>query len=392
MKFLFVASLHHPPPSQAGSDPNDGEPATFPPSQGQHFWVRSLTKMGHTCHVFWRSASLWPWARTRALRMTERPSAARALRALSAPYSWIGLDPLWRNRRLMQHARELRPDVIVMIGGNDVILPGTLDAIRRELRPVLVYACGTSPVLFSHAIERQAATLYDLVVANDQYHAIQWLELGAPRAEVLPLSGVDPDFHRRRDPAWPDHGIAACEIAFVGTLVPSRLYSRRVRALEALREFDLAIWSVHEVPVSLRAAYRGPALGEQMVQAIGSASIVVNPHGDFMRYGGNMRLFEACGVGTMQIVDDLPGVHRWFRVGTDLITYHDVNELRDQVAYYLSHPDERRRIASAGQSHVYAHHTYDHRMARLVELVQTIAESRKESPSPSDRGARPLPA
>jgi spore maturation protein CgeB len=112
-----------------------------------------------------------------------------------------------------------------------------------------------------------------------------------------------------------------------------------------------------------------------MVRALRSAKIVVNPHGDFMRYGGNMRLFEACGVGALQIADDLPGVHRWFRVGTDLVTYRSLGELRDQAAYYLSHDEERRRIADTGRAHVCDHHTYDHRMTRLVELVQSIGRS-----------------
>lgn len=373
MRFLFVASLHHPPDQAARSAAHAAEPQTFPPSQGHHFWVRSLTKMGHTCDVFWRSASLWPWRRTRALRMTEKMTLGRALGALAAPLPWNQLDLRWRNRRLLERARAFRPDVIVMVGGNEVIVPATLASLRRDLRSFVVYACGTSPIVFSHPIERRAARLYDLVVCNDLYHAVQWQELGAARAEVLPLSAVDPTFHRRREPAIGEPAFEASDIGFVGTLVPRELYSRRIAALESLREFDLAIWSVHEVPASLQSAYRGPALGERMVQAISSAKIVVNPHADFMRYGGNMRLFEACGVGALQLVDDLPGVHQWFRVGTDLVSYHNPQDLRDQVAYYLSHDDERRRIAASGQAHVVAHHTYDERMARLVEMIRAGA-------------------
>ena len=160
--------------------------------------------------------------------------------------------------------------------------------------------------------------------------------------------------------------------AVVGTLVPDRLYSERVAALEALRDFDLGIWSVHEVPPCLRPFYRGPALGEQMLRITCAAAITVNPHGDFMRWGGNMRLFEACGVGAFQIVDDRPGVAEWFTVGEHLVTYRDPDHLRERVAYYLAHADERARIAQAGQAHVHAHHTYDHRMARLMALVADI--------------------
>ncbi len=273
---------------------------------------------------------------------------------------------------MIRFAARFQPDVIILPGDNGVILPETLARLKREHGATLVYGCGTSPVVFSRPIERAAAPLYDLVVANDFYHAVQWRELGAPRAEVLPMAAIDPAFHRPYDLSDDERARYACEVAVVGTLVPQRLYSERVAALEALRGFDLGLWSVHEVPPSLRPFYRGAALGEQMLRITRAATITVNPHGDFMRWGGNMRLFEACGVGAFQIADDRPGIAGWFTVGEHLVTYRDPAHLRELVAYYLAHDDERARIAEAGRAHVHAHHTYDQRMARLLALVGEI--------------------
>lgn len=375
MRFLFVASLHHPQASSGSvRDKASDEPAMIPQSQAEHFWAKALIRLGHTCDVFWRSASVWPWAGRRPLRMTGGLTLGRAVRAAAVAIPSLNPDFLLRNRRLLHHARRFHPDVVVLVGGNEVILPETLAALKHTYGACLVYACSDSPIVFSHPIERSAARLYDLVIANDLYHAAEWRELGAPRTEVLPLSAVDPEFHRPSTLTDADQARLGCDVGFVGTLVPDRLYSERIAALEALMEFDLAIWSVHEVPATLRPAYRGPALGEQMIRAICGSKIVVNPHGNFMRYGGNMRLFEACGAGVLQITDDRPGVSRWFTVGKHLITYHDPTELRDLTAYYLSHGDERLRIAAAGQAHVYTHHTFDHRMLRLTQLVQTLRQ------------------
>jgi spore maturation protein CgeB len=304
------------------------------------------------------------------MKMGRRLTLRRAIGAMAAAVPALNIDFLLRNRRLIRDAMRFRPDVILLVGGNEVILPETLATLKSELGPTLVLASGTPPGIFSHRIERAAAPLYDLVVANDLYHAAEWKELGARRAEVLPLSAVDPEFHRHYALTPAEQTRFGCDVGFVGTLVPERLYGERIAALEALRDFDLAIWSVHEVPPSLRGAARGPALGEEMMRAVSGSRIVVNPHGDFMRYGGNMRLFEVCGAGTFQICDDRPGVHEWFRAGTHLVTYRDPGELRERVAYYLSHPDERERIAAAGQAHVYARHTYEQRMARLIELLE----------------------
>ena len=377
MRILFVASLHHPAELEKARHAASGEDPLFPPSQAQHFWVKALRRLGHECTVFWRSESAWPWARSGQLRMTQRITLGRAIHALAARAPALNTDFRLRNRRLIRYAAEFQPDVIILPGDNAVILPDTLARLKREHGATLVYGCGTSPVVFSRPVERAAAPLYDLVVANDFYHAIQWRELGAPRAETLPMSAIDPAFHTLYDLTGDERQEYACDVAVVGTLVPRKLYSERIAALEALREFNLGIWSVHEVLPSLRPCYRGPALGEQMLRITRAAKITVNPHGDFMRYGGNMRLFEACGVGTFQITDDRPGVHEWFTVGEHLVTYRDPDHLRELVGYYLAHDDERERIAAAGCAHVHAHHTYDQRMARLMDLVAEIRSGRK---------------
>jgi spore maturation protein CgeB len=186
------------------------------------------------------------------------------------------------------------------------------------------------------------------------------------------MSAVDPAFHRRRELDPAARRRYGCAVGFVGTLVPSRLYRRRIAALEAVREFDLAIWSIHEVPSSLRPFHRGGALGEDMAKAISGAEIALNPHGDFMPYGGNLRLFEACGLGAFQITDDLPGVRRWFSPGTHLTTFEAVERLPTLVAEHLARPEERRRVAAAGQAHVHAQHSYEVRMRRLIELVDQV--------------------
>jgi spore maturation protein CgeB len=376
VKILFVATLHHPEVLAAArrAAPPGDEPL-FPSSQAHHFWVSALRRLGHTCAVFWRSDSTVPGLRTRALRMTRRLTLRRALPALLARVPAWNPDVRLRNRRLLRAARSFRPDVVVLTGDNDVVLPATLASIRRELGASLVYASGTSPIVFARAIERAAAPLYDLVVTGDHYHAVQWLELGAGRAEVLPLAAADPSFHRPYELTEAERARHRCQVGFVGTLVPPSLYGDRIAALEALRDLDLGIWSVHEVPGSLRPAFRGAALGEEMLRVLGAATIAVNPHANFTRYGGNMRLFELCGIGAFQVTDDRPGVHRWFTAGEHLVTYRDPADLRRLVGHYLARDEERRRIAAAGQRHVHAHHTYDQRMERLTTLIAEVRPS-----------------
>jgi spore maturation protein CgeB len=84
-----------------------------------------------------------------------------------------------------------------------------------------------------------------------------------------------------------------------------------------------------------------------------------------MRYGGNMRLFEAAALGTFQLVDNRPGIHEWFKDGEHLVIYKDTQDLREKAAYYLAHPEERLAIAEAARAYVLAHHTYEQRLDKL---------------------------
>lgn len=366
MRILFVASLHHPEALRAARETQPE--ILFPPSMAQHFWEKALRKRGHTLDVFWRNN---PGAKTQ--RHSTGITPAKLLNAaLNRVPPQFNPDARAHNAGLIAKARAFRPDLLWMVGDNTVIYPETLASLKREIGCTLLYACGTSPIVFSKPIDRAAARLYDWVIANDYYHGIQWRELGAPRMECLPLSACDPDFHHAYALTDEERAVYACDVAFVGTLVPDHLYSRRVKALEALRDFNLGIWSVHDVPPSLKPFVRGRALGEDMLKILSAAKLCFNTHGDFAFYGGNLRLFEVAGAGIGQISDDLPGTRLWFPEidgQPTIITYADEADLRAKVAYYLAHDAEREAMARRAQAHVYAHHTYDRRAQRLSELL-----------------------
>lgn len=368
-RILFIGALHHPEAlreQQAAARQRGERPPLFPATNMYHFYERELLARGYALDVFWRNLPARAQNNPAAARseqfserLTPRKLVQGALNRL--PVAWQP-ELRARNAALLRHAAQFQPDIVWLIGDNRVITPDTLAELKRRHACRLIYASGTSPIVFSHVIERAAARLYDWALVNDFYHGVQWQELGTPRMVCLPLAGVDPTFHAPRPadapPDW--------DVSFVGTLVPHHLYSERVAALHALREFRLGVWSVHDVPADLKPFYRGKALGDATMRILSASPLTVNPHGDFMRYGGNMRLFEAAGLGVFQLVDDRPGVAVWFRVGEHLVTYRDPADLRDKVAYYLTHEGERRAMAEAARAHALAHHTY----AQRVEALQ----------------------
>lgn len=369
-RILFIASLHHPETlirEQQTAQANKLPEPLFPTSMSFRFWEKALIKAGHTLDVFWRNLSGFGSQDITALKAekyTNRITPQRIAQAVMhrLPYD-LNPELRKRNQNLLVHARQFQPDIIWLVGDNRVIHADTLAIIKAEMDCKIIYSTGTSPIVFSHAIEREAAPLLDIVLTNDFYHGIQWQELGAKEMICLPVVAIDPEFHTLREA----QAKFAVDVGFVGTLLPHNLYSERVEALEALTEFDLGIWSVHDVPDSLKPYARGSALGGEMLDVLSSVKISINAHGNFMRYGGNMRLFETASIGTFQIADNRIGIHEWFTEDENIVMFKDLQDLREKVAYYLAHDAEREAIADKARQHVLTNHTYEHRLAKLNE-------------------------
>jgi len=379
MRVLFVASLHHPERLQEeiANTPQGETPPIMPTSMSQYFMAKAFQKRGYEVDVFWRNLSAWAQDDINTIRAHVHSEAITPAKIMGALMRRLPIkanpDYRGRNANLLNKVREFKPDILWLSGGNRIIYPETLAQIRNQYNCKILYVNGVSPIVFSHAIERESARLYDWVLVNDYYHGIQWQELGAPNMACLPYVAIDPDEHypylQQGDLSDAQIKKYTSDVAFVGTLTPHHLYSERRGALEAIADFSPSIWSVHDVPQSLKPFMRGSALGKEMMHVLSCAKISLNIHGDFMRYGGNMRLFESAAVGAFQIVDDRPGISEWFTIGEHLVTFKDHDDLRDKITYYLTHDDERQRIAQNAIEHVRQHHTYQHRVSQVEDLL-----------------------
>jgi spore maturation protein CgeB len=72
----------------------------------------------------------------------------------------------------------------------------------------------------------------------------------------------------------------------------------------------------------------------------------------------------------MQISDGGEYLDRFFKVDEEVIGYRNADELIDKIRYYLSHDDERKRVALNGYRRVVEDHRFAPRMKRLGDLVK----------------------
>ncbi len=86
------------------------------------------------------------------------------------------------------------------------------------------------------------------------------------------------------------------------------------------------------------------------------------------------RVFEVPGAGGFLMTEDADDLSDWYTFGKEIEVYEDISVLEDKVRYYLSHPEERDRIAEAGHQRTADHHTYEIRFQELLERAGHIRE------------------
>ena len=105
---------------------------------------------------------------------------------------------------------------------------------------------------------------------------------------------------------------------------------------------------------------------DEMAEFFSASKIVFN---NAIKNDLNMRLFEAMSTGSFLLTDLAvgSGQKEMFKNGEDIGIYTDEN-ITDKVKYFLSHGEEREKIAEHGQQIVHKAHTYAHRAEELINV------------------------
>lgn len=89
-----------------------------------------------------------------------------------------------------------------------------------------------------------------------------------------------------------------------------------------------------------------------------------------MKGAVNQRVFDVPACGAFLLTDHRAQMERLFEPGREVAVYGDPGEIPELVRHYLTHPEERARIATAARKRVLAEHTYVIRMGQLLDVMQ----------------------
>lgn len=198
---------------------------------------------------------------------------------------------------------------------------------------------------------------------------------GAKRFDFWPLALFDAAFDRRKTGSELVAQERDIDVVFIGgqhinklplLATVKRAFGRRFR-LHGLTTFKTNVY------FNLRYGFPGwvrPLAFEQHVPLYQRSKIGINLHNRGKYTVGNYRLFDLAGNGVMQISDGDEYLNDFFRVGEEIATYSNADDLVDKIRYYLANDDERRAIANCGYERVMKDHRFAQRMRQLGELIK----------------------
>lgn len=116
---------------------------------------------------------------------------------------------------------------------------------------------------------------------------------------------------------------------------------------------------------------RPAAYGLNMYEILRNSLVTLNVHAECAgEMTGNIRLFEATGVGTCLLTDAKRDVADFFEPDSEVVTFSSPAECVAKAKWLLDNSKEAIRIGQAGQARTLSAHTYDHRAEMLDALFR----------------------
>jgi len=282
---------------------------------------------------------------------------------------------------IVARADHTRPDIIIALA-QAPLRPEMITRLKKLGPPVVFWFVEDYRTI---SYWRSVAPCYDYFFCIQKGDFFDLLaEAGARRPGYLPVA-ADHFVHRPLVLDSQEMEKYGSDLSFMGAGYPNR------RSFFAgLLEYPLVIWGTEwnlDSLVGHRVKNANRRLDpEEYVKIFNATSININLHSSVTHHGVdpigdfvNPRTFEIAACGGFELVDTRTHLPEVFDIGRQIVTFSDIDDLRDKLDHYMKHPEQRARIAEAGRRRVLGEHTFVHRMARMINIVSELEEGRIES-------------
>jgi spore maturation protein CgeB len=321
----------------------------------EHYVYMNLVKLGHEVRFYGYKERLGKFANPIRIAITR----SKLIRDLANAF-WLNRI----NNEIKRIAETFYPDLVLSIKG-EAVKPKTVEWIREELGAKTALWYPDDPRFFNSLV-KYIAPSYDHVFTASEKAIDMYKEIGCKKVHFLPFA-CELTVHRKMHLSDGISKTNNLDVVFVGTYT-----RRRARLIKALEKAGIKVsvygpyWRYFMRSSNVRDSIYGP----EMVKVFNSAKIVLNIHvEDDLPYKVNMRTFEATGCGSFLLTDYAYGMEKLFKVGEEIVSYNDADELVKLIKHYLEDEEERMTISEKAQKKTYYTHTYGQRTVHLLSLV-----------------------
>jgi len=279
-------------------------------------------------------------------------------------YATIGVGE--SNRQILQIVSKERPKYVLWHTLTYELLETTLATIRSKGSLVLGWF-SDDEVRFDD-YSRWWIPYLDFVLTNDKGSIKKYEGIGA--AAIHAVSGSNPDIFKKLNLP------TIYDISFVG------------------KKFgDRGLWvdQLNRIGININAYGNGWNAGyvttDEMVNIFNSSKInlcFMQSYGINTRPQFKTRIFEVCMCGGFLLCEYVSGIEDYFEPDKEIVCFHDLEDAKTKIQYYLRNDKERETIAHAGWVRSKANYSQEimlYRIFRIVEEHAAIKKMNKISPS-----------
>ena len=149
---------------------------------------------------------------------------------------------------------------------------------------------------------------------------------------------------------------------------------RRRALIELSKTFKVNVFSNSDVSDLMRIQYMGSVdYWSEAPRVFRESKINLNFTIPNIKSGIPLRVWDVLGAKGFLLTNYQAELPLYFKEGEDLVCFDGIDDLKEKVAYYLEHEEERRQIAENGYNKVKMYHSY---VARLQEMLAIIYEGK----------------
>jgi len=165
------------------------------------------------------------------------------------------------------------------------------------------------------------------------------------------------------------------DIVFIGSL--SKIHSNRWDAIEHIyknfENFGIFGYAIEDVPdnYKFKDNFKGSIWGEDYYRVIKSSKIIINLFlDDFVHLdsGLNLRVVEVIGNKSFLLTKYAKTLSKYFILDNEIAVFHDLDDLKSKITYFLNHEKERLEIIEKGFQKV-KNFTYANQVSNILNSL-----------------------